>query len=339
MQNGFQLLHGVLDDHGLESTLPDVLEEVRYAWNRLDIQASTFSAGYETHRLFPPTIPDRFYNMNDAKFSLERLLPNILALLRSKDPGWYRHRNIGDPLPADIEKELSDLKSHLQRWSDVFNALLQTLQMDLNAQPVGQRAVKLRLARHTLMVQYWTAYIWLETPFSHSQYIHDPCLPAFRAILELAEDMHILRPDRRYGYISESEIVQPLFYVGQKCRDGKTRRRAVELLKISGREGVWDGLCSATACEWIILKEEEGVPKGMIGSIDPESPAFVEDRYRLRGANISVNRLGKTLRITCSRTREDGLDEMISGLVGWGEVKSIVYGEADKLWQIGSIFG
>lgn len=115
----------------------------------------------------------------------------------------------------------------------------------------------------------------------------------------------------------------------------------MQILKNAGREGVWDGACTAAACEWIIEKEEEGLREGVIGSVERESEGWVEERWRLRGANISVNRLGKRLRITCLRGRSDGVDEMVEGFVGWGEeeVKSVVYGEVDRVWQNGVLFG
>jgi hypothetical protein len=173
------------------------------------------------------------------------------------------------------------------------------------------------------MLQYWTAYIWLCTAFSPTQTAHDPSLAAFVAVTGLAEGIIVMQPERRWNYIAESAIIHPLFYVAQKCRDGNIRRRVVEVLKGAGGEGVWDGMCTAAACEWIIEKEEEGLEEGLVGSTDPRSSAFIEERFRLRNAKTSVNRSGKTLRIAGMRSRGDGIDETVEGLVKWGELRSI----------------
>ena len=198
------------------------------------------------------------------------------------------------------------------------------------------------IAHHCLMIQYWVSYIWLYTPFSCVQTVHDAYLPAFTAITDLAETIIRLQPSRQYFYnlTADAAVVQPLFYVAQKCRDGYLRRRAHKLLKYgAGREGVWDGLCSATASAWIIAKEEEGLEEGVIGSIEPGSKGYVEEKYRLKGATMRYNRYGKMLTISCSRTREDGTEELVEGFQKWGEVDGVLYGEEDKLWQHGALFG
>jgi hypothetical protein len=170
--------------------------------------------------------------------------------------------------------------------------------------------------------------------------VHDPYLPQFTQIADLAEEVLNIRPERKFQYSSDNEIIQPLFYVAQKCRDGKLRRRAMGLLARSGREGVWDGQCAAAAASWIIAKEEEGLKDGIVGSVVEGTEGFVEERFRLRGSLITVNRLAKSLNVCATRINEEGAEYWISGSTGWGEgAREIVYGESDKLWQKGLLFG
>jgi hypothetical protein len=277
--------------------------------------------------------------MYDAKNAMERLLVNILAFLRSNGPEWHRHWNDDDPLPQELAAKVASLQAILHKWLEHFNQLLALLKIDLATHPVGAEQTKLRAAHHTLMIQYYTALMWLETAFNLEQTIHDACLPSFIRLVDLAESILAMYPDRKHHYLSDTQIIQPLSYVGRKCRDGATRRRAIRILQQAGREGVWDGMCTAVACEWIMLKEEEGLLEGGIGNTDPGSPYYIEGMFRLWGVFLDINRLGKTLKIKCTRTRDDGADETVSGIVSWGEVQNIVYGEEDKLWQQGGLFG
>jgi hypothetical protein len=351
-QSGFKLMRNALSyynfgpgssSHDLEK-LPGNLAEITLAFNRVDIQATTFSGTwYHTNSVLAPRVPGALTSMAQVRNVLDVILLDILRVIRCKGSEWSNTRATYDPLPKDLAAELDDLKAMLQCWLDKFRDFLasRSFKPIQNEGVASQdsRHTRDTIARHTLMIQYWTGFIWLHTPFSRNQTVHDPYLPAFTTITDLAEEIISLQPDRRRCYSSDSQIIHPLFYVAQKCRDGIVRRRAVRLLREAGREGVWDGQCTAAACAWIIEKEEEGLERGVVGCVELGKKGFVEERLRLKGASVRMNRLGRTLRIECSRSREDGTDESIEGVVGWGDVSRVVYGEADKLWQKGSMFG
>jgi hypothetical protein len=113
MQNGFMLVQSILNEYKSKRSLPGNLEELAFAWNKMDIQTSTFSDDYETRALFPPSIPDRFHGMSHAKSALETIIPNILVFLRSRGHEWYRHRLPTDPLPEELAIQLANFKSIL----------------------------------------------------------------------------------------------------------------------------------------------------------------------------------------------------------------------------------
>jgi hypothetical protein len=54
LQSGLNLVKTVLNDYGSERTLPGFLGELVYVWNRVDIQATTFSLAYRPVALLAP---------------------------------------------------------------------------------------------------------------------------------------------------------------------------------------------------------------------------------------------------------------------------------------------
>ena len=341
MESGFKLMKNALKQHDPKSTaltLPGNLGALTLAWNRLDIQASTFSVWYDTKALLPPSVPGSFISLTHVKDVLDVITSNILAVIRSEGP----EVSSPDQLPAELHTQLSELKTKLQAWVDVFEGFLISSELDIlekkNPKPDDIQAI---ISHHRIMIQYWLSLIWLYTSFSLTQTVHDAYMPAFTSIADLAETIIRLQPSRKsyYQLIADTSVVQPLFYVAQKCRDGSLRRRAHRLLADAGREGVWDGQCSAAVCAWIIAKEEEGLEEGVVGCIELGSKGYVEDRYRVKGGTVDFNRYGRMLRVSCKRRREDGEGEVIEGFERWGEVEGVVYGEQDKLWQHGALFG
>jgi hypothetical protein len=257
----------------------------------------------------------------------------------------YQHLPPNKTLPENILARVEELKTTIQCWLDVFEGFLISSELDIfDKKDLSPQDIRDTISHHTLMIQHWVSFIWLYTPFSRLQTVHDAYIPAFTTITDLAEEILRLQPARQWYYnlTADTQVIQPLFYVALKCRDGNLRRRANALLADAGREGVWDGQCSSAACAWIIAKEEEGLEEGVVGSVEVGSKGYVEEKYRLKGATLKYNRFGRMLKISCSRTREDGSDELIEGFKKWGEdreIKGVVYGEPDKLWQNGALFG
>ena len=345
MESGFKLMRNALTQHDPKSTalsLPGNLGALALAFNRVDIQATTFSSAYETKALLAPSVPDYFDSFAHAKDILAIITSNILSVIRSEGPEFHQDAPLDDCLPEVLKSQLSELKKILQCWLDVFEGFLISNEIDfLDTSDPSSEEIGDLIGHHTLLIQYWVSYIWLYTPFSRTQNVHDAHIGAFKTITDLAETVLSLQPNRQlfYQMAPDTSVIQPLFYVVQKCRDGRLRRRALSLLAHAGREGVWDGQCTAAACEFIIAKEEEGLEDGVVGSIEEGQVNYVEVRYRLRGAAVRYNRYGKMLEICCLRTKEDGSDESIKGFMKWGEVGGVLYGEQDKLWQRGSLFG
>ena len=342
MQSGFKLLKSVMEKYEKGRPLPGNLDELTVGFNRIDIQTSIFTSSfYETQALLPPNVPLVFLSIAHAHAILESIIPHILSLLRSLRPEQYGDRQPSDPLPEPIASRLEELRAILQAWLHTLEKFVISNGLNkciLRGYLHDLQTIPHRIAYQKVMIQYHTAYIWLHTPFCRYQTVHDPFLTAFKSIVTLAEDVLRTQPGQ-FNFTGKTNLIYSLFYCAQKCRDGHLRRHAVQLLRIAGREGLWDGLATSAVADWIVLKEEEGLREGDIGTIDPTDANFVEEKYRLKGAAIQLNRFGKTLKISCSRNREDGGHEVVEGEVRWGEVGEIAYGEMGKLEQQAEFFG
>jgi hypothetical protein len=92
----------------------------------------------------------------------------------------------------------------------------------------------------------------------------------------------------------------------------------------------------------VMEKEEEGLPEGIVGSVDVGSEGYVEARYRLHGATVRYNRLGRMVQINAWRDGSYGSFHPVEGVVTWGEdleIEGVLYGQPDQLWQHGALFG
>jgi hypothetical protein len=72
-------MKGALTHHDAKSTplsLPGNLGALTLAWNRLDIQATTFSSWYDTKALLAPSVPISFSSMCHAKDVLDIITSN-----------------------------------------------------------------------------------------------------------------------------------------------------------------------------------------------------------------------------------------------------------------------
>ena len=81
---------------------------------------------------------------------------------------------------------------------------------------------------------------------------------------------------------------------------------------------MWDGEATAAACAWVIAREEEGLPDGVIASVEEGNEGYLQGKYRAKNMDVYMNRLGKTSRVSCTRAREDGSHEALEGTIQWG---------------------
>jgi hypothetical protein len=156
------------------------------------------------------------------------------------------------PLPDTVSAEVSYFQNILQSWIHAFNSFFSLLE-NIDAET--------SLGSNVLMVQYYITQIKVSTCFLLDEMIYDQYLPQFEEIVDRSEKVINAENDpwlksRGPCFTLDIAMAQPLYFLARKCQDPQLRRRAVELMKKVGREGIYTGRTVAKVAEWIICAEE-----------------------------------------------------------------------------------
>lgn len=154
-------------------------------------------------------------------------------------------------------------QTKLHAWLKDWNQALETFESN----KVPKRDPARFSAAAALRMQYYVIWIWLSTCASGLEIAYAAYTTEFIAIVALAENIIALdiRSERGFSFSFDTEVVGPLFWAAMKCRDLRTRRRAINLLsRLQRREGLWNPQnCCIIADRLVTLEEstvgEEGV--------------------------------------------------------------------------------
>lgn len=111
-----------------------------------------------------------------------------------------------------------------------------------------------------LKMSFLATNVNLQTLFYGDEIAFDAYIPSFQTIVELAES--VLCPALGNGrersrrevaptFTFEASLIPPLYFTGIKCRDTRIRRKARELLRYCGVEGIWNGEATAAIVGWV----------------------------------------------------------------------------------------
>jgi len=129
-----------------------------------------------------------------------------------------------------------------------------------------------------LKIRAYVLTIMLYGELGTDEMVFDSFMPEFESIISLSKAFleHHCTPNFQAegSFSSNSGLIQPLYLVAAKCRDGRLRREAIRLLGAKPwREGVWWSLGAARVGAWLLGVEEAGMGGVM--------PVTSEKRVRL----------------------------------------------------------
>jgi hypothetical protein len=146
-----------------------------------------------------------------------------------------------------------------------------------------------------MLLSYLTSYVLLSTSLSPDEMAYDSHSATFARIIELSEKfLQQQQPQLEPGALPASfsfsvdmKVVYPLYITALKSRDYTMRHRAVRLLSMCGREGVWDGQMMASIAQSVIACEEDFATRSTSMPKEDEMSMFsVPERARIHGVGI-----------------------------------------------------
>ena len=229
------------------TTLEDELAD---SFAQLDLQATNFgdvkpqltlSMKDVTTTIQDLVIPGTFSSIAEAEAYLLIIIHESCKFRGiCPDPVTFNARNEG---VLERQELLSEL---LSRWSEALTASRPAL------------AVEKKNARQKLSlleIRHSATFITLATCLEHGNEMQfDTYLPYFTNIVDSVERLLPYLP----LFSLQMAVITPLHIVVQRCRHPHVRRRALELLSIPRREGLWDSqMLSRCDAELISVEEED----------------------------------------------------------------------------------
>lgn len=269
----------------------DDLDIVVSAFARLSVEDSSFVGSNGTPVAGVPDLPTRFDSISAARSSLNSIVAFVYAFLRR-----WGHEDLQvlplHPLPESVSTELAETQAVLQSWRQAFNLFLS------EKKKVDTKAY---LGANVLLVQHLVAWIKISTQFFRDQIIYDSYLEYFMHIVDMTRavveaDNASWTRSRGPCFTLDIAMVQPLYFVARRCRDPALRRRAIEVMRKVGKDGIYTGKTFARVAEWIVMKEEtNGFVEGVL-----------IETSRLHDVVLDFDRVEGRLTVSATRKTRDG---------------------------------
>ena len=268
------------------------------AFSRLDPQASSFRALNSLASSQLPNLPSKLTDLIQAR---EFLLSITNAMHFIFSSATSENKTLPyTPLPVTLARDISMVQGALDWWFRHFSNLTSHLRI---------KDVKTTAIVQVLLIHHRVAQIQASTYFFRDQSVFDLYFSEFEHIVSLgraaAEADRILASSMKAGpcFIFDIGMVQPIFFVARKCRDGRIRRMAIEVMEKTRRRKVRDVQLLARVARWIITVEEEG--------LDLCNGAVAEEK-RLHDMELDFYIPEGSCRVTTWRRRVDGSPEEVS---------------------------
>ena len=273
----------------------------------LDVQIASYALARPLD--LPPFSADEIVDRCDpALSSTQRIRSQVLSLLHNcyhfaiqASKFKYVHYS---HLPLDIA---IDQGSHIALLSNWIKVLREIGKTDLITGPglLEHRLDARQRCILSLRLQCLSALIYLSTILCPYETSYDAFTSSFDEIIQIAclllqQDITLPRfvTGRRLRLLSS--LSQPLFFAAMKCRVPGLRRKAAELLAMTGQEGPWDSQVLTCVLSRAITIEElsesphvEETGQSPNGTEDSDSPTFstsihIPGTSRLHGCGMEI---------------------------------------------------
>ncbi|KAF5627832.1 transcriptional regulatory moc3 [Fusarium tjaetaba] len=186
-----------------------------------------------------------------ALMSPDRALYSILhasyRFISSAFPCKYAHPA---QIPSDLLIEQGRCRGNLQQWlsSNQLNPQYSVLD------PRNEQILVLRMQCYTALIYVSNALQPFETAYDNYALEFQEIIASAKAVLDIRSSDKSSNPLPLFT--PEMGIIQPLFFATLKYRNSFWRKKGLDLLRKSGREGPWCGAIEAQILEVVIAAEE-----------------------------------------------------------------------------------
>lgn len=183
-----------------------------------------------------------------------------------------------------------------------------------------------------LWLTYLVTFIKLSTSLDPDEVEYDKYLWQFEAIIEHAEAVlgsptqeetisnaaAAIQPRKRFTI--EMDVIHPLYFTAFKCRHLPIRQRAIELMRVAGKEGAWDGVIFARIAQHVQALEEEEAVDNEYGS--EGAPFGVCKLKRVHSVGFDIRREKRNVWVQCRRRVAIPLSK--DAVPAWNQLESVL---------------
>jgi hypothetical protein len=237
---------------------------------RLETQAATVTFGRRRQLIssaydfgpdgYQQDIPQTFTSIEEARNSLEYIRTvRARSVPSSPISAISSHLEVAK-MHIAIELTHSVAALRLRQWSSAFESYLAT-SPTLEDEKTRKSVLLLRIHKLLIGISLGIDFFRALT----DETVWDEYTFEFEAIIshatELIDSSWIAEPGQKQRIFNlDTGIIIPLYFVAGKCRNYRIRRKAIELLKASGRqEGVSNSDLTARVAERLVEVEEKGL--------------------------------------------------------------------------------
>lgn len=276
-----------------------------------------------------------FSSLVETSNSLISVL-NLASKFQRSGADEYRYRKIGD-IPLEVHAEQQLLLSRHFHWGNSFNAWMDSnFKISASSSSNHQGQTKQAHRINLLQIHHQVCTTVISCSLHAEETVYDSFSVMFAEIVTLARPLNASTSSSPYqrtndapqqqdqlrnetSFYLETGIIEPLYWTAIKCRDGKTRREAIRLLRTCSQEGVWVGAIQAAVADRVVEIEETGllldakrslVDEGFIRAKD------VSESIRIHSVGVAIDRAKRIAEMECSR-RLNGMDGEWDERVEW----------------------
>lgn len=273
----------LVDGNEKADTLPsfDVTDDLDFAGAIVDIGTASYALGLHPRLRNVQPLPS--VRLTEKTSLNEILIVQTLHSAYTFQSNHFEWRYV----PDDLMPSGAFVKQN-RVCTELFQRIQEIGQAIESGDPAG--AVRAR----TLRAQCTACLVYVQNLFEPRETSYDRFRSSFKSVVEDAETVLAELPTQSDSYPRFSldlGVAQPLFLTCIKCRDARIRLKAIGLLRLTGREGAFDGRRLAAISQRAMVLEHDDSSL-LISDAEDQQLKSVSESDRLHYADSGIPQCG-----------------------------------------------